>query len=99
MHESECSVPGFLRALIPLESAQQRLACKLHDLAYEVGGTRTQRLHEDLTFGLRLLTAEMHPDLAEQYYYNVRAWGHLAWNGDDGPGARPIEPPDVNEAP
>ena len=96
--KSPCSVPEWLRGLIPLETDRQQRACLRHDDVYAVGGSRTDRFRADLYLGLDLINAGMAPDLAEIYVWGVRLYGHTHWNGDDGPGALPRVPP-TTEAP
>ena len=55
MSDSPCSVPDWLRGLIPLETPRQQEACRRHDRRYERGGDRRQRLATDLLFALDLL--------------------------------------------
>ena len=51
-------MPEFLRALLPLETPRQQQACRRHDERYSIGGTRRQRLIDDLLFALDLLGAD-----------------------------------------
>jgi hypothetical protein len=97
--ESPCSVPDWLRLLIPFETLGQRLACQDHDADYAEGGGRRARLMADLRFAVNLLHADMAPDLVEKYYWAVRMYGASHWNGKDDPGAMPIYPHEPHQAP
>jgi hypothetical protein len=97
--ESPCSVPDWLRLLIPFETLGQRLACQDHDADYAEGGGRRARLMADLRFAVNLLHADMDPDLVEKYYWAVRMYGAGHWNGKDDPGAMPIYPHEPHQAP
>lgn len=90
--DSPCSVPEWLRVIIPLETPAQQQACRWHDLEYERGGDRAARLRADLIFARLLLSAGMGPDLVEHYYQAVRDYGGPRWTGGDKPGARPLRP-------
>lgn len=54
---SPCSVPEWLRLVVPIETPRQQSACRRHDERYERGGDRRARLVADLVFGLDLLGA------------------------------------------
>lgn len=41
----------------------------------------------------------MDPDAAELYFYYVRQYGQLHWNGVDAHGAKPEYPADTMETP
>ena len=99
MTANPCSVPDWLRVLLPLETPRQQGACRKHDEAYARGGTRADRLQADLDFCDDLLWADMDPDRAEQYLWGVRMYGASHWNGIDGAGALPPREPDRTEAP
>lgn len=115
MAESPCSVPDFLRAVLPLETLRQQLACRRHDDRYERGGDRLARLLADLAFGLDLLGCSptlielvlksvgdegaMGADLAEQYVWGVRMYGGGHWRNGDDAGTLPPRPPDAVESP
>jgi hypothetical protein len=99
MTQSPCSVPDWLRAVIPLETLPQQVACQRHDERYEMGGSRRLRLAVDLLFTQELLAADMDPDRAEQYLWAVRQYGAPHWTGDDHAGALPLHPPSETEAP
>ncbi len=68
---SPCSVPEFLRPLIPFETDRQQDACRRHDERYEEGGDRRARLVTDLCFALDLLGCS--PALLEQVMADT-AW-------------------------
>ena len=70
-----CSVPKWLRLLVPLETPEQIRVCRRHDEAYYYGGTASDRLREDLTFALGLLDTNMKSYRVVQYYEAVRAAG------------------------
>lgn len=95
---SPCSVPVWLRGLLPIETPAQQDVCRQHDHEYSLGGSHALRLRRDLKFCLGLLDADMHPDMAEQYFWGVRMYGGLHWPGGDRPGSIPQPPPDA-EAP
>ena len=99
MTANPCSVPDWLRVLLPLETPAQQEACRRHDDRYEAGGPRAARLSVDLLFCQDLLAADMDPDRAEQYLWGVRMFGGGHWTGGDGPGALPPREPDRPEAP
>jgi hypothetical protein len=94
-----CSVPDWLRAIIPLETEAQQECCREHDADYAEGGGRRARLLVDLRFAANLLHADMDPDRAEQYFWAVRQYGAPHWHGDDQAGALPLHPPALSEAP
>lgn len=58
MSESPCSVPDWLRFLLPLETPRQQAACRRHDARYARGGDRRARLVTDLCFALDLMGAD-----------------------------------------
>lgn len=58
MSASPCSVPNWLRGLLPMETPRQQEACRRHDTRYEKGGDRKRRLVTDLLFSLDLLGAD-----------------------------------------
>jgi hypothetical protein len=99
MPTSPCSVPEWLRLLIPLETHAQQSACQEHDDAYNEGGTRRHRLLADIDLLDNLIWADMDPDLAEMYFWGVRMYGGMFWATGDGPGARCPQPPETQEAP
>ncbi len=68
---SPCSVPDWLRPLIPFETERQQDACRRHDERYEEGGDRRARLVTDLVFALDLLGCS--PALLEQVMADT-AW-------------------------
>lgn len=94
MPSSPCSVPDWLRWLIPFETPAQQEACRWHDEQYALGGPRAARLSVDLDFTRRLLEAGMAPDQAERYLWAVRQYGGAHWTGGDAPGAAPLHAPD-----
>ena len=55
MTANPCSVPDWLRAIIPLESERAQAACRRHDSRYMRGGSRHMRLVTDLVFCFDLL--------------------------------------------
>lgn len=99
MHDSPCSVPDWLRALIPLETEAQQAVCRLHDYEYGRGGTHAERLACDIRFAANLLAAGMAPESVEQYFWGVRQYGGLAWHGGDFQGSAPLTQPLSVEAP
>lgn len=99
MSQSPCSVPDWLRAIIPLETPAQQAACRKHDERYAVGGNHRRRLYTDLRFAIELLDADMEPDMAERYYWAVRMYGGSHWKGGDRAGAAPLDPTETPEAP
>jgi hypothetical protein len=85
-----CSVPAWLRGLVPLESPEAQRVCQEHDHTYYRGGSELDRLRGDLRFALGLLDTREAP-VAERYYNAVRVFGgpHFrtprvswAWGGD-----------------
>lgn len=94
-----CSVPNWLRLLIPLETEWQQNACRRHDQRYALGGVRHDRLLADTYFLQELVEARMDPDLAEMYFWGVRMYGGEHWPGGDAPGVTPPKPPETTEAP
>ena len=96
---SPCSVPEWLRALIPLETEAQQAACRIHDAEYGRGGSEAERLAADLRLGLNLLAAGMDERLADAYVFSVRAHGASHWHGDAAPGGTILSPPSITEAP
>jgi hypothetical protein len=76
---SPCSVPAWLRALVPVEDEAWQRCCKRHDGKYERGGTETERLIADVEFFLDMLREGVDPVWAERYYHAVRMFGSLHW--------------------
>ena len=70
-----CSVPKWLRLVVPLETAFQVFVCRAHDAAYYHGGSEQDRAIADVKFFLGLLHAEMDFDTAQRYFVAVRAGG------------------------
>lgn len=93
-HESPCSVPDWLRFILPIETLEQQKYCDEHDVSYKQGGTHEDRLRTDLKFALGLLAAGMNPSDVDRYFWGVRQYGGFAWNGGDWPGASPLQPPE-----
>lgn len=78
---SPCSVPWFLRPLVPREDATWQLCCALHDVDYQrgtVGDYRGQFI-ADVKFLLRMLEYGVDPTWAEMYYQAVRTYGMNAY--------------------
>ena len=96
---SPCSVPNWLRALIPFETEAQQAACRLHDAEYARGGTEAQRLMADLRFGVNLLIAGMDARLVDAYVFSVRAHGASHWCGEASAGGVILSPPERHEGP
>jgi len=90
---SPCSVPGWLRGIIPFETPDQQAVCQAHDECYSAGGTRIDRLWADLQFCQGLLVAGMSADMAEKYLWGVRLYGGSHWKDKDSPGCLPPPPP------
>jgi hypothetical protein len=99
MAKSPCSVPDWLRVLLPLETPEQQEVCREHDADYAKGGSRVKRLRADLKFAVNMLNAKMSADDAERYLWGVRMYGGFHWNGGDWPGALPLQEPRREEAP
>lgn len=99
MPTSPCSVPDWLRVLIPFETPEQQAVCRWHDEQYERGGSHMARLLTDLHFCMRLMGAGMSPERAEQYLWGVRMYGGSHWAGGDKPGTLPPPPPSNSESP
>lgn len=53
--------------------------CRLHDIAYQVGGSEWDRYSADIQFRLCILR-EGRPVVAEIYYWGVRTFGWLFFN-------------------
>lgn len=70
-----CSVPDWLRKIIPYETAEECLACIAHDRAYYYGGSKKDKLIADLELFVNLVAAGMPVWLATLYYAGVRAGG------------------------
>lgn len=70
-----CSVPHFLRILIPPETVAQSEVCNAHDIAYAKGGDRRARAVADAKLLLGLLECDMDVDLAHHYHTAVRIFG------------------------
>jgi hypothetical protein len=94
-----CSVPRFLRLVIPYETEAQQAVCAAHDAAYAKGGSRLDRACADARFLLGLLETGMECDRAENYFWQVRFHGHTYWTGGDEPACLPTLTPDTQEAP
>ena len=77
---SPCSVPEWLRAIIPLESERAQAACTRHDSRYERGGDRHMRLVTDLVFCLDLLGVP--PDVLEMLVAHATFPEEGAMDGD-----------------
>ena len=90
---SPCSVPEWLRFLIPLETPAQQAVCRWHDGQYDLGGSHEERLRVDLEFCRRLLEAQMAAPDAERYFWGVRQYGGGHWRGADIAGAEPLHDP------
>lgn len=88
-----CSVPRFLRLVVPVETPEQRAVCLTHDLWYNNGGTRRQRAIADAQALLGWLETGMDVDRAERYHVAVRVAGKAHW----GPIGRYIDDPPSNE--
>ena len=73
-----CSVPEFLRVVLPLESPEAIAACRRHDHAYYLGGSKIDRLRADLYFALALLDTDER-EKAELYFAAVRTGGEPAF--------------------
>lgn len=72
-----CSVPAWLRFVVPLETPAQQAICREHDEAYYYGGTEAERLAADLKFAYRLVSETgMDPDTVMTYFNSVRVGGH-----------------------
>lgn len=79
MDKNPCSVPRALRLLIPVETSAQQAVCAAHDVAYERGGTETERALADGELFLGMLRSSMPPYLAEEYFWAVRRFGIFFW--------------------
>jgi len=71
-----CSVPRWLRWLLPIESDESIEVCRIHDEAYYYGGPASIRKLVDLQFYYGHLKAGMPKWKALVYYYAVRIGGH-----------------------
>jgi hypothetical protein len=73
---SPCSVPHFLRPLLPKESAALQRCCTHHDEAYHRGGTYRDWCIADAEFLLEMLREpDIDPVWADNYYQAVRGNG------------------------
>ncbi len=70
-----CSVPKWLRLVIPMETPEQIAVCREHDKAYYFGGTERDRAIADAKLLLGLLEAGMPLERAEEYHDAVRMFG------------------------
>ena len=71
-----CSVPTIFGVrLKPLETEDQKLACRIHDRLYKRGGTEEDRLMADLEFALDLLGWGMSAADVMDYFLAVHVFG------------------------
>lgn len=70
-----CSVPSWLRWLIPLEFAAACAACVRHDEVYYYGGSRAHRALADHNLRIGLIAAGMSGWRARMYWIGVRLGG------------------------
>ena len=76
---SPCSVPRWLRWLLPEEPVAAWPCCEDHDTRYERGGSRVERLDADLALYWCLRGAGMWSLSARVYYLAVRLFGAPFW--------------------
>jgi len=76
---SPCSVPPFLRYIIPEETPAQQECCQTHDEDYGRGGSAQDRAIADARLLLNLLLAGMPYFMAEMYWKAVRDCGDSHW--------------------
>ena len=79
MSLNPCSVPRWLRWLLPDEPVAAWPCCEDHDTRYERGGSREDRLEADLAFYQCLLVSRMPIRSARIYYFAVRLFGGPFW--------------------
>jgi hypothetical protein len=77
--DSPCSVPAWLRPLVPEEHELFKACCRRHDGKYEAGGTERERLIADVEFLLDMLQAGISESWAFAYFYAVRHAGASHW--------------------
>ena len=70
-----CSVPKWLRLMVPMETPGQIAVCRAHDRAYYYGGTEQDRAIADAGFYVGLLCAGMPVTNADSYFAAVRQFG------------------------
>ena len=70
-----CSVPKWLRLVVPLETPEQIAVCRRHDASYYYGGSKVDRALADGEFFIGLVKSGMEPDQARRYFDAVRNYG------------------------
>ncbi len=70
-----CSVPAFLRLVVPRETPAECRVCERHDAAYYYGGARPHRRAADRDFHIGLIAAGMPRPKAWCYWFLVRIGG------------------------
>jgi len=74
-----CSVPSWLRWLVPLETPAQVAICRAHDQAYYYGGSVLNRRRADVRLRVGLLANGFSRWRACLYYIAVRLFGAPSW--------------------
>lgn len=80
--DSPCSVPTWLRPLVPVEDAAWQDACRIHDEDYSRGGSERDRMIADVRFLLNMLTRGVDEAWAMKYFQAVRVYGRTAFGTD-----------------
>lgn len=74
-----CSVPRWLRLVVPMETVEQRRECLRHDEAYYYGGTAFRRAVADHMLYTGLVVHGMSRPQAWLYWLAVRLFGGPSW--------------------
>lgn len=70
-----CSVPEWLRTVLPIEKPEEIAVCRVHDHAYYLGGSEKDREVADAQFYMGLLQVGMNQYKASMYHAAVRLFG------------------------